>query len=45
MYTSNTFQAEIDYRTKRISSTASKPRTHHRVPFVRRPAETSDLTR
>ena len=47
MYTSNTFQAEIDYRTNRIRSgmTGGKRRRHVRTPLVRRPADTSDNAR
>jgi hypothetical protein len=43
MYTSNTFQAEIDYRTNRIrKGVAVRPRRRVRNPLVRRPADTSD---
>jgi hypothetical protein len=44
MYTANTFQAEIDYRTNRIKTGmgGGKRRRHVRTPVVRRPAESSD---
>ena len=37
MYNFNTYQAEIDFRRDRIQRGTVK--RHHRVPFVRRPAE------
>jgi hypothetical protein len=45
MYTSNTFQAEIDYRTNRIRKGVAVRRRRTRNPLVRRPADTSDNAR
>ena len=41
MFTANTYQAEIAYRSDRIKNGVS--RRHHRTrnPFVRRPADTT----
>ncbi len=40
MFTDNTLQAEIDYRSNRIrNGVALRPKRRHRIPFVRRPAE------
>jgi hypothetical protein len=41
MFTSNTFQAEIEYRSNRIRNGVARKQRHTRVPFVRRPAETT----
>ena len=43
MFTSNTFQAEIDYRRDRIRNGVARKQRHVRVPFVRRPAETTTV--
>ena len=44
MYTTNTFQAEIDFRRNRIQSGAAGGR-RTRMPFVRRPAESRRAAR
>ena len=41
MFTTNTYQAEIEYRSNRIRNGVGRKQRHTRVPFVRRPAETS----
>jgi hypothetical protein len=41
MFTANTFQAEIDYRSNRIRNGVARKHRHTRIPFVRRPAETT----
>jgi hypothetical protein len=41
MFTPNTFQAEIDYRSNRIRNGVARKQRHARVPFVRRPAEST----
>ena len=41
MFTDNTFQAEIAYRSNRIRNGVARKQRHTRVPFVRRPVETT----
>ena len=41
MFTPNTFQAEIDYRSNRIRNGVARKQRHTRFPLVRRPAETT----
>ena len=41
MFTTNTYQAEIEYRSSRIRNGVARKQRHTRVPFVRRPAETT----
>jgi hypothetical protein len=41
MFTANTYQAEIEYRSNRIRNGIARKQRRSRVPFVRRPAETT----
>ncbi len=42
MFTSNAaYQAEIDYRSNRIRNGLARKQRRTRVPFVRRPGETT----
>ena len=43
MFTSNTYQAEIDYRSNRIRNGVARKQRRTRVPFTRRPAETTTV--
>jgi hypothetical protein len=45
MFTTNAYQAEIEYRSNRIRKDVGRHSRRVRVPFVRRPAEASRAAR